>query len=148
MIYKIKIYMNTDKILNNRWNTGTVEYEEFGKLKILEIDEDVDLTNNLEKETINNEILRIFKKSKWFHTLKSPSDKLLKSEMIQVWIYFNENLEIYISPVDLFINICEFFGCNYKFFYEQLSISQKETILTDLDNKTGIIKNKKINKLF
>jgi len=134
----------TDKVLNNKWNLGDYEYENFGNLKIQDLGPDPYYEN--EERIINEEIFRIFKESPW-KDIKNL-EKIQKSDMLNIWIYFEENVKVNISPVDLFVYICDFFNCSYRIFYEQLPTKHKESILIDLDERTGVIKNQKIKRLF
>ena len=141
--------MKEDKIFNNRYNTGDLEFEQFGKIEPNDIHKPHDGFEDYIAQTIQNDLFKIFQESK-FYDEYSKSKKVTRGESAEIYYYFAERLSTSeaITSIEKFINIAEFMSISYEILYEELAPSYKEEILKELDKKYGIFKKKKIHRLF
>lgn len=146
-----------DKIINNSYNTGEIDFEVFtGVMKVEDgaysFYED-QLSDNMTETRIvkelNETLYTFFETSPFFEKYKNPR-RVDKSDMIKMYYYFKEKLlkkNIY-SGVQIFIGFAEFFQINYDLLYNEVGILDKETLLKELDYHNGIKSSCKTKKLF
>lgn len=141
--------MKEDKIFNNRYNTGDLEFEQFGKIEVNDIHRPKDAFDEYIAQKIQNELYQIFT-SAHFYEEYSKSKKVPRSEVAEIYYYFDQRLgdSEAISAIEKFINIAEFMSMTYDVLYDELAPTYKEQILKELDLKYGIFKKKKIHRLF
>jgi len=141
--------MKEDKIFNNKFNSGEVEYEAFGKLNIKSEFTSGDLYDEYNESKIQQDIYKIFTESKYYEEY-SKSKKVPKSEIADMFYYFDERIPETgeVTIVEKFINVAEFMSMSYDDLYKSLGPSYQEKILRELDNKYGIFKKRKIKRLF
>jgi len=141
--------MKEDKIFNNRFNTGEVEYEVFGKISIKPEFASGDAYDEYNDKKLQEDIYEIFINSK-YHEDYSKNKKVPKSEVAEIYYYFDEKLpeSTEITPVDKFIAIAEFMSISYEVLYNELAPVYKEKLLRELDNKYAIFTKRKIKRLF
>jgi hypothetical protein len=145
-----------DKIMNNSFNSGEVNYEAFGgEIKIepsvlgLYEDQFGDLIEYRVKSMLDTELYTIFKDSPYHEKYKLPK-RIDKSDMVKMFYYFKERI-IKIgkfSNVELFIGFAEFFQINYDALYADISVMDKEYILREVSEKYGLESKIKTKKLF
>jgi len=154
---EIEMAIFEDKIINNSYNTGEIEYESFiGTIKIDDrmssFYEDQFSDNMTEIRIIkdlNETIYQIFEESPYFEKYKTPR-RVDKADIIKMYYYFKNLLikkNIY-SASQIFIGFAEFFQVNYDLLYNEVGISDKETLLKELHNHNGIKIITKTKKLF
>jgi len=78
----------------------------------------------------------------------SDSRKLKKADIYEVYDYIEGELATKYSIIDIFSELSDYFNINPNKFYSSLSNSFKEELIQALDNKTGVLKAKNINRLF
>lgn len=78
----------------------------------------------------------------------SDSRKLKKADINEVYDYIEGELSTKYSIIDIFSELSDYFNINPNKFYSSLSNSFKEELIQALDNKTGVLKAKNINRLF
>lgn len=141
--------MKDDKIFNNKFNSGEVEYEAFGKLNVKSEFTSGDLYEEYNESKIQNDIYEIFVESKYYEEY-TKSKKVPKGEIADLYYYFDERIpETHeVTIIEKFINVAEFMSISYDDLYKALGPSYQEKILRELDNKYGIFKKKKIKRLF
>lgn len=141
--------MKEDKIFNNRYNTGDLDFEQFGKITVEDIHRPRDTFEEYISQRVQQSLYDIFKAA-IFYEEYSKNKKVPRSEVAQIYYYFDERLigSELISSIEKFINIAEFMGISYEMLYEELSPVHKESLLKELDQKYGIFKKKKIHRLF
>jgi hypothetical protein len=141
--------MKDDKIFNNKFNAGEVEYEVFGKISVKEDFASQDAFDEYNERKIQQDIYAIFIESKYYEDY-SKSKKVPKSEVADIYYYFDERLPASddVTAVDKFINIAEFMNLSYDVLYQELGPVYKEKLLRELDGKYDIFNRRKIKRLF
>jgi len=141
--------MKEDKIFNNKFNSGEVEYEVFGKISVKSEFATRDAHDEFIENQLQEEIYDIFIASSYYDEF-SKSKKVSKSEAASIFYYFEERLPntADISTLDKFINIAEFMSIPYEVLYNELAPVYKEKLLRELDNKYHIFSKRKIKRLF
>lgn len=74
--------------------------------------------------------------------------KLKKLDINEVYGYIIDDLKKKYSRIDVFSEMCNYFDINPAKFYNSLSNIYKEDLIEELDNRTGILSQKNIKKLF
>lgn len=148
--------MEEDKIINNSFNSGEINYESFtGDIKIepaiLHIYEDQfgDIMDYRNKKMLDTEMYSIFKESPYYEKYKIPK-RIDKTDMIKMFYYFKDRLLKLsgFSNVEIFIGFAEFFQVNYDALYADIGVMDKEYILREISNKYGFHHKIKSRKLF
>ena len=149
--------MREDKILNNSYNTGEQNYEDFsGTMKVhdsvFSLYEDQLGENIIEHRTLkmlDDELYAIFEQSPYFEKYKKPK-RADGNDRIKMYYYFKERLlegKKY-SNMEIFIAFAEFFQVNYDQLYSEVSVLDKENLLRELNQKYGLTHKIKTKKLF
>jgi hypothetical protein len=141
--------MKEDKIFNNKFNAGEVEHEVFAKMSIKSEFLSGDAYDEYNDKRLQEDIYTIFVSSK-YHEDYSKNKKVPKSEVREIYCYFEERLleTVEISAVDKFIAIADFMSISYDVLYSELAPIHKEKLLRDLDRKYAIFTKRKIKRLF
>jgi hypothetical protein len=141
--------MKEDKIFNNKFNTGDVEYEVFGKISVKSDFVARDAHEEYVEGQLQEDIYDIFINSPYFEEF-SKNKKVSKSEAANIYYYFDDRLPDNddISAIEKFINIAEFMSIPYEVLYTELAPVYKEKLLRELDNKYQIFEKRKIKRLF
>ena len=142
----------SQKILNNKYNTGTIEFEHFGEFVVSDTwvkSQSASSHESYEIEILNEDINNIFKKAPFFKKY-ADNKKVKKDSIYEVFWYFQEKLK---EPdrytfIEKFLAIAGFMNINFKILYDVLDITHKEKILNEFDAKYDIFKKKNIKKLF
>lgn len=149
--------MFEDKILNNSFNTGEIEYQEFNFP--MKVDDRVagqyksELSENIIEvhvlKMLEDNIYALFLNSKYYEKYKNPK-KVDKSDMIKMYYFFKDDLQKQnsYSAVEIFIGFAEFFQVNYEQLYGEVSVKDKENLLKELHNSYGLTSKIKTKKLF
>lgn len=149
--------MKEDKIVNNSYNTGDIDYEAF--TAPMKIDDristlyDDQLSDNLidvrTEKTLEEDIYVLFLDSPFYIKYKNPK-RVDKGDMSTMYYYFKGELvkRRSYSDMQIFISFAEFFQINYDQLYDEVGVLDKESLLKELSEK-GKVKNKiKTRKLF
>lgn len=158
MNYSNKIEnMKEDKILNNSYNTGEINHENLSKdIKVdprIEHKYDEYSTENMielrTKKFLNEKIYDIFMKSPYYKKY-SGNKKIDKKDMNELYYYFKSRLLKLKSftTMEMFIGIAEFFQINYKYFYNEIGVLDREEILKELNEKYNLQNRLESKKLF
>lgn len=149
--------MKEDKIINNSYNTGEIEYEAFtGSMKIddrvASRYEDQHSENMFETQTLktlNEEIYRIFLESPFHEKYKNPK-RVDKGDMVKMYYFFKDKLlkEKAYSNAQIFMAFAEFFQINYDQLYKEIGVLDKEGLLRELNSHKGLKKKIKTKRLF
>ncbi|MFW6310862.1 MAG: hypothetical protein ACOC1K_01360 [Nanoarchaeota archaeon] len=150
------LYMKEDKIINNSYNTGDINYEAFTtpmrvSSRVESQYEDQLSENMIERRTIKmleEELYELFKASPFYEKYKNPK-RVDKNDMIKMYYYFKERLlkKKSFSPSEIFKGFGEFFQINYNQLYDELGVLDKESLLKELNDKYSFknkIKNKRL----
>jgi len=146
-----------DKIINNSFNQGEQGYEEFAQTmkvhdSVLSMYDDQLGENIIENRTLKmleTEMYEIFKDSPWFEKYKKPK-RADGNDRIKMYYYFKEKLlmERKYSNKDIFIAFAEFFQVNYDQLYDEVSVSDKEDLLKEMNEGGRFAHRIKTKRLF
>lgn len=149
--------MKEDKIINNAYNTGELDFEAFsGTMKIDERVSsrysDQHSENMMEVQTLkalNEKIYEIFQESPYHEKYKNPK-RVDKSDMVKMYYYFKERLvkENSYSSSQIFMGFAEFFQINYDQLYGEIGVMDKENLLKELHQHQGMKNKIQTKKLF
>jgi hypothetical protein len=147
--------VNKDKIFGNTFNTGDIEFEVLGKIKVQ--DEynyfSPEFTDNSHesfgKIEIQKELYNLFENSIYFSKY-SKIKRVPKNDMGKIYYYFAEPLhkKKKYTHVEIFTEVCGFMNLNFKEMFHLLSPIEKQLIIKELDDSFDILKRKKIKRLF
>jgi hypothetical protein len=149
--------MKVDKIMNNSYNSGSVEHENFvGAIKLHDSVFDLykdqlsdDLIEYRTQKMLEEELYDLFKVSKYYEKYKKIK-RIDKNDVLPVYYHFKENLLLSkkFSNMEIFIGIAEFFQINYDYLYQEIGVLDKERLLKEMSEKFGLDKRIKTKKLF
>jgi len=149
--------MKQDKIINNTFNSGDLNYEEFsGVMKVhdsvFSMYEDQLGENMIEIRTLkmlDDEMYAIFEQSPYFEKYKKKK-RADGNDRIKMYYYFKERLlkQKKYSNMEIFISFAEFFEVNYDQLYNEVSVLDKENLLRELSSKYGLVDKIKTKRLF
>ena len=131
----------TDKIFDNNFEAG--EFELNGDISFNINAQYID--DRPEDEKIHTQTLR-----KHMHLLIEFGDskKLLKIDINQIYEFLEDELSNRYSRIEIFAETADYFNVHPTKFYNALSNIFKERLIQELDQKTNILSNKNIKKLF
>ena len=141
--------MKEDKIFNNRFNTGDITYEVFGKIKVHDRFIPRDFYDEYDDNDLEAELYKIFLLAPFYEEYVKLK-KIARSDVSKIYYYFDENIKNSekIPAIEKFVGIAEFMGIPYELLYEELGPVFKEEILKELDSKYKIFSKKNIKRLF
>ena len=145
-----------DKIFDNDFNTGNLDFDEFTQLPTVNAEyarenlgecyNSYDYNRNL---TLEKTIDEFFKNTE-YGKLLATKKKIPKNLHAQIFVSIVEqfgNKDFTIS--ELFIGIAEYFNVNYEIFYENIPSLYRTRLVKELDDKYGIFKRRGgMKKLF
>jgi hypothetical protein len=149
--------MKEDKILNNSFNSGEIEYQAFNSP--IRIDDKVagqyreswseTIVEDRTIKLLEARLFKEFEKSEFFEKYKVPK-RVDKSDMIKMYYFFKEKLldEKAYSDVEIFVGFAEFFQINYDQLYAQVGVKDKEGLLRELHETLHLTKKIQTKKLF
>jgi len=144
----------TDKIFGNDYNTGNVEFEFFGTIKVKEEFDtgSPEFQDNSfaswEKQQLREELFEIFETSH-FREKYSKIKKVPKNEMVKIYYHFSDKLtQGKYTKVQVFTEIAEFMKMNYKDMFHQLLPVDKQNIVQELQEEFNILNKRKQKRLF
>ena len=156
MDFKNDENMKEDKIINNSFNSGELNYQQFtqsikvdSRVSALYEDQLGDVLEHRTAQVLNDIIYKIFKVSPYYEKYKNPK-RVDKNDMIKMYYYFKEEIkkERDFSPMEIFIGFAEFFQINYDQLYNEVRVLDKESLLKELNEKYGLDGRIKTKRLF
>jgi hypothetical protein len=137
-----------DKIFNNRYNTGEIDYEPFPKMRI-DTPENFDVLDEYTAHELQKHLLEIFQKAPFFESYTN-NRKIPKGESCKIFYYFEDELAKTreMRLMEKFIAVADFMEIGYEVLYKEISIKHKETLLKEMDDEYGIFKKRNIHRLF
>ena len=150
-------YMKEDKILNNSFNTGDINYDTF--TQPMKVDDRVthlykdQLSENLVEERIlkrlDEKMYELFLESP-FHEKYANPKRVDKNDLLKMYYYFKDRLmkEKQFTVAQIFMGFAEFFQINYDQLYTEIGVLDKEGLLRELNDKFSLNKKIKTKKLF
>lgn len=141
--------MKEDKIFNNRYNTGEVHYEAFGKIQVHDKFVPREFFDEYAESELQHDLYRIFMAASFYEEY-AKSKKVVRSDVAKIYYYFDENIKNTksIPAVEKFIAIAEFMNIPYELLYDELGPVFKEAVLKELDAKYKVFSKKRIKRLF
>lgn len=149
--------MKEDKIVNNSYNTGEIDYEAF--TAPMKIDDrvssiyDDQLSDNIidfrVEKNLDEDLYKLFEESPFYQKYKNPK-RVDKGDMSKMYYYFKDELikKKSYSDMQIFISFAEFFQINYDQLYAEIGVLDKEELLKELSEKGKVKKKIKTKKLF
>ena len=143
----------SEKILNNKYNTGELDFDYFGDFSVSDTwvkgDHDVEIHEKYEMEILEKEINEIFKNSPFFEKY-SNSKKVKRDDIVYVFYYILDRIKTpeRFSAIEKFLSIAGFMNMNFKNLYNAIDLAYKEKILNEFNSKYGIFEKKNLKKLF
>jgi hypothetical protein len=143
----------TDKIFDNNFEAG--EFELNGDISFNINAQYID--DRPEDEKIHTQTLRkhmhlLIEESRFKHfndiSEFGDSKKLLKIDINQIYEFLEDELSNRYSRIEIFAETADYFNVHPTKFYNALSNIFKERLIQELDQKTNILSNKNIKKLF
>ena len=140
--------MKEDKIFNNRFNTGDIDYEPFPKMRI-DTPDNFDIVEEYNSHEMQVHLLEIFKGAPFFDQY-TANRKIPKGDSCKLFYYFEEELTKTkdLRLMEKFILVADFMEMSYEVLYKEISVKHKELLLKDMDEEFGIFKKKNIHRLF
>jgi len=147
--------MAEDKIINNSFNSGEMQFQEFtqsikidSRVSSLYDDQLGDVIEHRTLHILNEKIYEIFKNSPYHKKYKNPK-RVDKTDMINMYYYFKERCGTgEYSPVEIFISFAECFQLNYDQLYKGIGVLDQELVLRDFVAKNKMENRIKTKKLF
>ena len=149
--------MKEDKIINNSFNSGELQYEDFSRSTIkidsrvsaLYDDQHGDVLEHRTIQVLNDTIYEIFKESPFYTKYKNPK-RVDKNDMIKMYYYFKDKIgeSKRFTSMEMFIGFAEFFQINYDQLYGEIRVLDKESLLKELNDKLGLKDRIKTKRLF
>jgi hypothetical protein len=138
-----------DKILDNSYNLGTVEFESYENFVIDPTFKDtVDDYTKYHDYKLYEILDNIIENSKW-KEYKTINKKISKFDISEYFEYMRSNFkETTYSEIEIFITIADIVNINYKLFYDMIPNQYKTILLKELDKNYDIFKDIKSTKLF
>lgn len=149
--------MKDDKIINNSYNSGDIEYENF--TQPMKVDDRVSdlysdtISDNMVEERLfkqlDEKIYDLFQQSPFYEKYKNPK-RVDKNDLVKMYYYFKDKLikENTFSSTQIFIGFAEFFQINYDQLYSEVGVLDKEGLLRELNEKFSLNRKIKTKKLF
>ena len=152
---EVPIRIGKDKIFDNDYNTGNLDFEEFSNLpkvdavyaegNLQECYDSFSYSRNLDLEKL---VDKYFNNTE-FGKLLSNKKKIPKQLLPQVFVAIREQfVNSDYTCSEIFISIAEYFGVNFEVFYENIPSVHRAELVKELDEKYGILSKKGIKKLF
>lgn len=143
-----------DRIFNNDYNTGNLDFEEYGPPKV-----DADYAESyMESYYDSNEYYAKMKAMEKIDAQFRASEpgkiiglkkKIPKQMLSRIYLVIKEafkNGEL--TEVEYFLAVADYFGMSYEILYENIPAIYRETIVRELDSKYSVLKKRGIKKLF
>jgi len=146
--------LKTDKIFQNDYNTGNLEFEEYGPPKVDQeyIDNNMESyydSNNYFEKMQNMEKVDAFFKTSEIGTILGAKKKVPKQMIPRLYISMRDCFKKdELTETEFFTIIAEYFSMSYEVFYENIPAVYREVLVRELDNKFGILKRRGQRKLF
>lgn len=143
-----------DKIFNNDYNTGNLDFEEYGPPKV-----DTEYAESyMESYYDSNEYYTRMKNMEKIDTHFQSSEagkviglkkKIPKQMLSKIYLVIREAFKKgELTEVEYFISVADYFGMSYEILYENIPAIHREAIVRELDNKYSVLKKKGLRKLF
>jgi hypothetical protein len=143
-----------DKIFNNDYNVGNVDYEVFSFPKVDTFYADSNLEDCYDSFEYNRKmslegLVDSYFKNTIYGKMFAFKKKIPKQILSQVFMSIRDQfVGTDYTGSEMFISIAEYFGINYETLYENIPSVYREELVRELDQKYSMLKKKRIRKLF
>lgn len=142
-----------DKIFDNTFEDQDFQLDSSISFQISpQYSDTSDEEDKIQLEMVRRDIHSIISNSRFksFNELSdlAESKKLKKLDINEVYEFVLNELNLKYSQIELFAETADYFNINPTKFYSSLGNKFKEDLIQELDNRTKILKKKKINRLF
>jgi len=138
------------KIVQNDYNMGTYEFENFGEIRI-HSDSTIFADNffdHYEKKILKEKLFEIYKDSPYSEKYQDIR-RVQKNDIMEIFYMFYNNPKIKeFSCVDRFTESCNFLNFDYKYVFYNMLPNEKEIIVRAIDEEYGVVRVSKIKRLF
>lgn len=143
-----------DKIFNNDFNTGNLDFEEYNLPRVDDfyaeqnLSECYDSHEYIRKKNLEELVDTYFKESEYYETL-STKKKIPKQIIPLVFVAIRSEFEgSEFTGSEIFSSIAEYFGLNYEILYENIPSIYREQLVRELDDKYGVLQKRGVKRLF
>jgi hypothetical protein len=151
----IPIKINRDKIFENDYNTGNLDFEEYSNLPKVDIfyaednlRECYDSYEYSRALNLENLVDDYFKRTE-YSALFSVKKKIPKQTLPQVYVSIRVQFDTNdYTGVEIFTSIADYFGINYEVLYENIPSVYRAELVKELDEKYGVLKKRGVKRLF
>ena len=142
-----------DKIFDNTFEEQEYEFDTSLTFAIApSYSDDRDEEDKIEQDIIMDKVHELVSNSRFkkFNEIDefNQSKKLKKIDINDIYDFMNSELHRSHSMITVFSVLCDYFNVNPSKFYSSLGNKFKEDLITELDNKTGVLGKRNINRLF
>jgi hypothetical protein len=142
-----------DKIFDNTFEEQEYEFDTSLTFAIApSYSDDRDEEDKIEQDIIMDKVHELVSNSRFkkFNEIDefNQSKKLKKIDINDIYDFMNSELHRGHSMITVFSVLCDYFNVNPSKFYSSLGNKFKEDLITELDNKTGVLGKRNINRLF
>jgi hypothetical protein len=146
---------NRDKIFENDYNTGNLDFEEYTNLPKVDIfyaednlKECYDSYEYSRSVKLENLIDEYFQETE-YGAIFASKKKIPKQTLPQVFVSIRDKfINNDYTGVEIFTAIADYFGINYEILYENIPSLYRAELVKELDEKYGVLKKKGIKRLF
>jgi hypothetical protein len=142
-----------DKIFDNTFDDQKFELDSTISFQISpQYDSGLEEEEKIQLEMVRRDIheLIINSRFKSFNELGDLAEakKLKKLDINEIYEFVSSELVAKYSLIEIYSETADYFNVNPTKFYASLSNKFKEDLIQELDNRTKVLKRKKINRLF
>ena len=147
--------LSHDKIFDNDYNTGNLDFEEYTNLpkvnskfaedNLQECYDSYEYNRLMSLEKHVNEYFENTEFSRIFLTKKKIPKQILPQLFVSIREQFNTND---FSGSEIFTSIADYFTINYEVLYENIPSIYRSELVRELDEKYHILKKRKTKNLF
>jgi len=143
-----------DKIFNNDYNVGNLDYEDFGTPKVEKTyaDKHMESYYNSSEYHARMEIMEVidvfFSQSEIGKTI-GLKKKIPKQMLSKIYLLLKDAFKPNeLSEADYFTSVADYFGMSYEILYSNIPAIYREYIVKEMDDKYSILKRRGLKKLF
>ena len=144
-----------DKIFDNDYNTGNLDFEEYSNLprvdssyaedNLRDCYDSYEYTRKIDLEKTVDEYFKNTEHGKVFANKKKIPKQILPHVFVAIREQFKGNDY---TGSEIFSCIADYFGLNYEVLYENIPSVYRAELVRELDEKYGILKRKGLKRLF
>lgn len=151
----VPIKLPRDKIFDNDYNTGNLDFEEYSSLpkvdsfyaedNLRECYDSYEYARKFDLEVLVDKHFNGTEYGKLLANKKKIPKQILPSLFVAIRSQFTNNDY---TPSEIFICIADYFGINYEVLYENISSVHRAELVKELDERYNVLKKKGVKRLF